>query len=92
MTRDAPGTACECRSCRALIVWTRTERGKTMPCDVAPSEDGQFFLFRRATFVEAVHINSVSKSAQVAHERKQGRHHSHFSTCPNADQHRRARG
>ena len=42
--RNPPGTVTECKSCSALIVWTRTEHGKKMPCDMSPSADGQFYL------------------------------------------------
>lgn len=91
MTRvkDPPGTAKECRSCKALVVWTKTERGKPMPCDVAPSKDGSFYLFRKSDRIDAVHVRSSDPRAARAMDRGQNKHESHFSTCPNAAQHRR---
>lgn len=55
-----------CRSCRAQIIWFKTEAGRNMPVDadtVEPEDD----------------------------EYEPPRHVSHFSTCPNADEHRRSR-
>lgn len=88
MTRvkDPPGTAKECRSCKATIVWTLTEKGKSMPCDVTPTTQGTFYLFRRADHIAAVHIDSGA--AATARKRGDKRYTSHFSTCPNAKQHR----
>lgn len=90
--REPAGTATECRSCKALIVWTKTEKGKLMPCDVGPSEDGKFHLFRRGGpggYIEAISVSSHHASVAVALERNQKRHNSHFSTCPYADSHRK---
>lgn len=89
--RDPPGTSVECRSCKALIVWTVTENGKKMPCDVEAKRDGKFFLFRRPDKIEALSVRSDHPSAEKARLRNQRTHHSHFSTCPNADQHRSRR-
>lgn len=86
-----PGTAVECKSCGALIVWTVTTKGKAMPCDVSGSVHGKFFLFRRADKIEAIHINADHPSAEVARQRGQQPHQSHFATCPHADQHRTRR-
>lgn len=55
-----------CRTCRARIVWLKTDAGKNMPTDADTVEpDDETF--------------------------EQGRHVSHFATCPDSDQHRRAR-
>jgi hypothetical protein len=81
-SKKPPGTASECRNCQAPIVWTRTEKGKAMPCDVAPSSDGTFFLFRRPDNIEAVYVHSDSDTARKARQRDQNTHHSHFKTCP----------
>jgi len=83
MTRpkDPPGTAKECRSCKALIVWCKTQKGKSMPCDVSPADDGTFFLFRRADHIEAIHLKSSHPSAEAARARGDKTYTSHFSTC-----------
>lgn len=93
MTRrkDPPGTPSECRSCKAAIVWVVTERGRPMPCDLEPADDGRFFLFRRDDRIEAISINSDHASAVKARAANQRTHHSHFSTCPQRDEHRKPR-
>lgn len=87
--KDPPGTASECRSCKALIVWCLTEKGKRMPCDVSPKTDGTFFLFKRDDHILAVHHQAAS--AHLARQRGDKKYSSHFSTCPNAAQHRSER-
>lgn len=87
--RNLPGTAAECRSCKSLIVWTRTSSGKLMPCDVSPTEDGTFYLFRKPDAIEAVHVGSQDPRAAKAKARGDKTYTSHFSTCPNADAHRK---
>ena len=55
-----------CNSCRARIIWLKTDAGKNMPTDA----------------------DSVEPEDQTF---EPGRHISHFSSCPNADKHRRPR-
>lgn len=79
-----------CRSCDAAILWVTTmPKGKSMPIDAEPSDNGKFIVnFRPAeNKLLAVHVNSCDAEA------KQGRNRysSHFETCPNANQHRSAR-
>jgi len=55
-----------CSSCRARIIWFKTDAGRNMPVDadtVEPEDD----------------------------EYTPPRHISHFATCPNSAQHRKAR-
>lgn len=76
-----------CRSCGANIRWIKMQSGKYMPCDcpkrsmmrgygddVIVTEDGNVV---QGTF--ASYENGANISGYV----------SHFSTCPNAKQHRR---
>ena len=95
MTRrnDPPGTPAKCKSCDRAIVWAQTEKGKMMPVDLAPAhhKQGKFYLFRRADRIEAIHIQSKHDSAYGARQRTDKVYTSHFSTCPNADQHRRGK-
>lgn len=87
--KDPPGTAKECRSCNALIVWTTTSKGKPMPCDVSPSAEGTFYLFRLPDRIDAVHVDGADPRAARAKARGDKRYTSHFATCPNAAQHRK---
>jgi len=81
----------KCRSCGREIVWTLTEKGKKMPCDLTPTVDtkGAFFLFRRGGYVEAIACWSEHPSAVTARSRCNNLYPSHFSTCPHAGEHRR---
>jgi hypothetical protein len=82
----------KCRSCGAEIYWTVTTRGKRMPVDVLPSDEGDLFLFRRPDEpIEAVHMGSTDHRARAGRERCRPRFTSHFATCPSAAQHRRPR-
>jgi len=87
--RDPPGTKAQCRTCKAPIVWVVTEAGKPMCCDYEDAPGGLFYLFRRHDRIEAIHVKSKSPRAARAEARNQRRHHSHFSTCPDRDEHRR---
>lgn len=87
-TAPEPAT---CKSCKAAIVWAKTEKGASMPCDWEPAFDGGFYLFIREGFVEAISTKSDHQSALRARSKKQLSHHSHFVTCPKRDQHRRPR-
>lgn len=67
-----------CKSCGAPILWRVTEGGKSIPLDVEPSDDGNLVLF--------------GTGAHPLPKLWTGdRYKSHFATCPNADQHRKAR-
>jgi hypothetical protein len=65
-----------CRSCGAAIIWAETVNGKKMPLDADPAERPNG-LFR----LEGDKAISVSGEPVYI---------SHFVTCPNAAQHRRA--
>lgn len=64
-----------CRSCRAPIIWMRTEGGKAMPVD---RPDG-VLLGSGETFEVARKRLGADRVV------------SHFATCPNASGHRRKR-
>jgi hypothetical protein len=86
--RQEPGTATECRSCQALIVWAKSANGKSMPMDVEPDAEGQFFLFRKEDCIDAVHQTERSTRAEGARQRGDKKYTCHFATCPNAAEHR----
>jgi hypothetical protein len=89
-----------CSSCNAPIVWALTERGKRMPVDAEPVEDGNVLLSHRgwpgAAPVAIVQGPLEIEQLRIQHERtpQQGPLRlftSHFATCPDADQHRKGK-
>lgn len=73
-----------CRSCRAAIIWAKTEAtGKAIPLDAAPNGAGNVTVRNRGgVLVATVHGNGhVPDSAAV--------YMPHFSTCPNYGKGRR---
>lgn len=69
-----------CRSCRAKILWAVTINNKAIPLDDLPAPDGILHLEEGVAYVD------------LERERWPGPHYkSHFVTCPNAKQHRKAR-
>jgi hypothetical protein len=79
----------KCRSCGADILWAITRNEKKMPVDAVPDmrpppKGGNMVLFLRGgQFGEL----RVEKYYEPKHG-KQNRYTAHWSTCPNADQHR----
>ena len=71
-----------CQSCAAPIVWAMTDRGRRMPVDVEPVDDGNLVLVWRG---------DVLTVAVVGHEDRRPRHRAHFATCPDAASWRRNR-
>lgn len=74
-----------CRSCGAPVRWVITSRGKRMPLDAEPVDDGNVVL-DMSDRNDPVAI--VVPPEQILVE-DGPRYVSHFATCPNADQHRR---
>ena len=68
-----------CRSCGADVRLVRTAGGKTMPIDATPVPDGNVVLRRG--------IATVTTSPPPGEDT----YVSHFTTCPNANDHRRTR-
>ncbi len=64
----------KCRSCGADIFWVKTLRGKSMPIDYDKDLAEEFE--RAAMYKHTVDFDPA-------------RMRSHFSTCPEADQHRK---
>lgn len=73
-----------CRSCAAPMIWSVTTNGKRMPVDADPIVVNRGF--RLDEEVEGDTPLARFTAAPHAGERL---YVSHFSTCPNADQHRR---
>lgn len=73
-----------CRACGAPIIWAITPRGKRMPVDREPLEEGrevakQVIRWRLVPFNGSLHATK-GKWGEVASDL----HLSHFNTCPKA--------
>lgn len=79
--------AVECRSCKALMFWVITPRGKKMPVDAKPDPNGGFVLSLK---VEDGRPNLYAETYVPTEPKHQNRNRytSHFATCPNAASHR----
>lgn len=79
-----------CRSCGAPIIWAVTEAARRLiPIDAQPVQNGNIELISPSDPRES-HIARVL--GRLGKTRSLGPLHvSHFSTCPNAETHRRAR-
>lgn len=69
----------KCRSCGAAVRWVLTSTGKRMPLDLDPQENGNITLDESG-------MASVGKTGEGP------RYVSHFASCPQAKNWRRARG
>ena len=81
-----------CRSCRAPIIWARTERGKKMPLDTpgkTPDElpNGTTFVLRERDHPDG----PLAMAASTVAFPDELHYLSHFATCPDRDEHRRPR-
>lgn len=76
-----------CSSCSAPITWAQTENGKPMPVDAVPVPNGNIEL----------QLPNDPRDPPVAHVLRKGEtrpaplYVSHFSTCPDAAEHRKAK-
>lgn len=78
--------ASNCKSCGEPVIWALTQREKRMPVDVVPVVGGNIELEYNApdgTALETPFATYVRKSDEL-------RYVSHFATCVDADQHRKA--
>lgn len=66
----------QCKSCGAPIIWAETPNGKKMPLDAKPE--------KRAVLTVSASDKTV---AQI-----QSTYMPHWSSCPNADAHRKGKG
>jgi len=85
-------TLAYCRSCEWPIIWTETTNGKRMPVDADPVVTARGFRLEghggRDLDECDDHETPIARfvTAPAAGEKL---YVSHFSTCPDADQHRR---
>lgn len=71
-----------CRSCRAIIFWTKWASGKKMPVDYKPVPDGNLVIRRLPSCILVQFWKEEYGDALP-------RYTSHFATCPDAQQHRK---
>lgn len=77
----------KCRSCGSEIFWGQMPSGKGMPVDAAPVPHGNIVLLHTPSGgikVRVLRKDELPPPGAVLRT-------SHFSTCPNSAQHRRAR-
>ena len=70
----------ECRACKAPMIWAKTEKGKNMPVDADPVEDGTFGLFAEDGEVAAV----FHTKARAREDWDGDLYKPHWATCPEA--------
>lgn len=101
---DLPWPIVTCKSCPARIVWTETDNAKPMPVDAAGDPAGNVIVCEPYGLFGDAEANvpasrSVPKGEPPwdkawragAPPAGELRSVSHFATCPNAPQHRKAR-
>lgn len=80
-----------CRSCGAPIQWAETRKGRRIPLDPDPAEDGNVVIVKEvrvgALYRNVADVLSAAALAALSPDRL--RFKSHFATCPNARSHRR---
>lgn len=74
----------KCRSCGAQIIWIRSAKtDNLLPLDAEPVPDGNTYILDG---------KAVIQKGDIFDEMIDGpRYKSHFATCPNAQQHRKAK-
>jgi hypothetical protein len=81
-----------CRSCAAPIVWTLTTKNRRMPLDPEPVNDGNVvvtgrILAGRDRDTPTILVLRPGEDEHLDADRL--RYVSHFSSCPDAQKHRR---
>ncbi len=72
-----------CKSCNAVVFWCKTESGKLMPVDAEPTGDGNLVIFDNGNVRAVTGEGRITFAGEL--------HKSHFATCPNSAQHRKAK-
>lgn len=78
-----PAKQSKCRSCDAPIIWAKTTQDKNIPLDAEPSGAGNITLVPGGR----AHVHSRDELFPQG----ETLYVSHFVTCPNANEHRKAR-
>lgn len=69
-----------CRSCGAPVVWKRTPKGKPIPLDPNPVDNGNIVVDGNTAEVVGP-LEAIARGAGQLYV-------SHFATCPDANHHR----
>jgi len=69
------------------MVWTVTEKGRRMPVDADPVEDGQFVLIEHLGSADILAVHK-SKADNYRGQHDGNLYMPHHATCPNVDQFR----
>jgi hypothetical protein len=69
-----------CKTCHMPIIWARTESGKAIPIDHVERADGNITLVNCGAYLSA-RVGAAGS----------GRYVSHFTTCKQANGHRKPR-
>ena len=80
-----------CRSCGAKIMWVQTEKGRRMPVDDEPTDQGNITLVRRVDNIPLAYVLAASEIAMMSMAERRKLFTSHFATCPSADRWRKKR-
>lgn len=73
-----------CRSCGALILWARTTKGKRVPIDAGPVENGNIRLAYAGDGSDPVAHYEPPGQPALPDVEPEPRYVSHFATCPQA--------
>jgi hypothetical protein len=68
----------QCRSCKAPIIWARTEKGRRIPLDAKPTAGGNLLLERREYLEPLAVYKSPDERAAMNNTQF---FISHFATC-----------
>lgn len=79
-----------CRSCRAEIIWTETNTGKSMPVDATPTKDGNIILGMRHQLVPLAMVQTVQQLERLR-AKDELLYVSHFVTCPQSKRWRKTK-
>ena len=80
-----------CRSCAEPILWVGTAGGKRMPLDADPVKPAGVLGKPEAGQLIVVDDVAIVQRAGASHVISNAIYTSHFSTCPDADAHRKPR-
>jgi hypothetical protein len=80
----------ECSACGAPLWWTLTPRGNRGPIDAEPSSDGTVLVLQPRGLDALLAVMLSGDTLIKARNAGVPLHKSHFATCPNADEFKKA--
>ena len=78
----------KCKSCSAEIVFIKTIKGKSMPCEAEPVR----FNYKLGAKDRVVTGNGEILPAEIRHDGSEIGYIPHWANCPGADKQRRRKG